>query len=280
MSGNDDQRVFWSDTVGQIWIDQRAATDALFSAVLDGLLTRAQLETGHSVLDIGCGAGTSTFAAADIVGNTGHVTGIDISAPLLSAAHAGALARTNVGLLEADAQDHFFAQDSADVIISRFGVMFFDDTAAAFRNIATALRREGRMCFATWGAIAENPFFTLPAQVARDLLGQMPRPDPDGPGPFSLRDPERVKTVLANAGLEGEVEVVTMTLPFDGDAQTMAQSMCFIGPAKNALTHFKADATARAQLKDALTDALAQYATPDGLRIPAQINYIFARKPS
>lgn len=280
MSGNEDQRVFWSDTVGQIWIEQRAATDALFAPVLDGILDRAQLEPGHSVLDIGCGSGASTFAVADIVGETGHVTGIDISAPLLKTAQAGAMGYTNIGLLEADAEDHFFVQNSADAIISRFGVMFFTDTAAAFRNIATSLRSEGRMCFATWGGIGENPFFTLPAQIARDHLGKTPRADPDGPGPFALRDAERVKTILGAAGLEGEVESVQMTLPFRGAAETLAENMCFIGPANNALTHFNADATARASLKDALTVALEQYAKGDGLRIPAEINYITARKPS
>ncbi|MEP3677161.1 methyltransferase domain-containing protein [Sulfitobacter sp.] len=280
MSGNDDQRRFWSDTVGQIWIDQSAATDALFAPILNGLIERAELAAGHSVLDIGCGAGASTFAVADMIGATGHVTGIDISDVLLGAAQERAAGYTNVGLLMADAQDNHFVPDSADVIISRFGVMFFSDTAAAFANIASALRKDGRIYFATWGAVGQNPFFTLPAQVARAQLGEMPKPDPDGPGPFALRDPEFIKTILDQAGLEGEVETVDITLPFDGDAISLAENMCFIGPAQTALAHFEADDTTRGQLKAALAEALSQYATADGLGIPAQINYITARKPS
>lgn len=280
MSDNSDQRLFWSDTVGQIWIDQRVAMDGLFQSVLDGVLERAHLESGHSVLDIGCGAGASTFAAARIVGETGHVTGIDISSTLLGAAQDEAAGHTNVGLLEADAQVHPFVPSSADAIISRFGVMFFDDTAAAFRNIATALRDDGHMSFAAWGAIADNPFFTLPARVARAHMGQTPRTAPDDPGPFALRDPDRVGAILEAAGLEGEVEVADLMLRYDGTPQALAENMCFIGPAHSALVHFNADGEARAALKSALADALSDYTAEDGLSIPAQINYITACKRS
>lgn len=278
MTGNADQRALWSDSAGPIWVDQREAMDATLAGVLDRTLARANLKSGHRVLDIGCGAGTSTLAVAQIVGKTGYVTGIDISKPLLKAAQDRALA--NTAFLDADAQSHQFAPESADVILSRFGVMFFEDSVAAFSNMAGALRQDGLISFSAWGAIAENPYFTLPAQIARQVLGPIPKSDPDGPGPFAFRNPENVARILQAAGLEPEIEVNNEPLVTPHSAEDLAQTMCHIGPANLALRHYEANAADHTRLMQALTQALKTYETDDGVSIPAQINYVSARIPS
>ena len=280
MSGNRDQRAFWSDEAGPLWVAQRAALDIALASVLGGTLARAALEPGHSVLDIGCGAGASTLAAAHAVGATGHVTGIDISSTLLDAARAQASCLTNIAFLEADAQTHPFAPESADVILSRFGVMFFDDSVAAFKNIATALRANGRFVFSAWGAIADNPFFTLPAQVARQMLGPVPKSDPDGPGPFALRDGARISHILQDAGLRAHIETVQVPLTMPQGAAAMAEIMCHIGPANKALGHYGADDGQQRNLKEGLTQALAPFEHDSGITLPASINYVTACKPS
>lgn len=278
MSGNEGQRDFWTDDAGPIWVDQRAGMDAILACVLENTLARAALQTGQSVLDIGCGAGTSTLAVADAIGETGHVTGIDISTTLLGAAQDRGLGRKNIGFLEGDAQSHPFAVRSADAIVSRFGVMFFDDSVAAFTNMATALRDDGVISFSAWGAIGDNPFFTLPAQVSRQILGPVPKSDPDGPGPFAFRDPKRIEGILRSAGLSPQIEVADEKLQSEQDAQAIAQTMCQIGPAHMALTHYEADDAQKAVLIEALIDALSGYETEGGITIPAQINYVTARK--
>lgn len=280
MSDNTEQRDFWNEDAGPIWVDQRETMDAMFDPILHRTLTQAELREGHSVLDIGCGAGTSTLAIADQIGETGHVTGIDISATLLEAAQTRSLGRTNVGLLDADAQTHPFVPQSADAIISRFGVMFFDNSQAAFENMAAALRADGIISFSAWNAIADNPFFTLPAQIARQILGPVPKSDPDAPGPFAFRDPEYLEVMLKSAGLNANIDVVDEALVCSEGPRALAKTMCLIGPAQLAITHHGADQKAQGILLDALTEALSIYETDIGLSIPARINYVTARKAS
>ena len=277
---NTDQQAFWTDQAGPIWVAQMAAMDTKLSPVLDALLARANLSPGAQVLDIGCGAGTSTLAAARAVGETGAARGFDISEPLLAQAKARATGQPNVSFTIGDAQDCDFPPATFDVMISRFGVMFFEDTTAAFANIARALKPGGRLIFATWGAISENPYFTMPAGVAKAQIGAVPKSDPDAPGPFAMRDTARVTSMLHDAGLIAiTAEAVPLILTPPGDAAAVAQLLCEIGPAHGALTYFNASAADRDRLITALTSALAPFETPQGIRIPALINFFSAQKP-
>ncbi|MGB5864654.1 MAG: class I SAM-dependent methyltransferase [Sulfitobacter sp.] len=280
MSVNDEQREFWDTKVGAIWVEQQQVMDALFSKILDETLNRAELAEGHSVLDIGCGAGTSTFAIADSIGGTGHVTGLDISPTLLVAAQKGIVNQTNISFLDADVQEHPLVVDSADRVISRFGVMFFEDSVAAFRNMAEALREDGLISFSAWGAIEDNPFFTLPAKVARDVLGPIPKTDPDGPGPFAFRDVTRVEGILRDAGLEPQVEVLEIPLHLKGGTDMLVDVLCKIGPAQSALAYHDADKEATRRLVDALAQAFEEYEHGDEITIPSSINFVTARKAS
>lgn len=275
---NTGQRDFWTDEAGPIWVDQRAAMDALLAPILDSTLARADLQLGQSVLDIGCGAGTSTLAIAEQIGETGHVTGIDISRTLLDEALTRALGKSNVAFLDADAQTHSLATGSADRIVSRFGVMFFGDSQAAFKNMSHALRDDGIISFSAWGAIADNPFFTLPAQIARQILGPVPKSDPDAPGPFAFRDLEVINNLLSSAGLSVEIDTVQEPLLWAETPRDLARTMCMIGPAHMAINYHHADGAMKETLLDALSDALSIYASETGLTIPAQINYVTARK--
>ena len=275
---NDDQREFWSDQAGPTWVARQRAMDAQLAPVLDALLTRADLRPGMHVLDIGCGAGQSTLRAAD---RTGSALGVDISSSLLDAARRQAGDVEGVRFLLADAQDHDFDADAFDAMISRFGTMFFGDFAAAFTNIARALKPGARIAFATWGQIAENPYFTLPAGIAKTHIGAVPKSDPDEPGPFALRDVARVSRILDAAGFVDETaEQVPLELTPPGTRSEVATLMCDIGPAQRALSHFEADPEQRQMLEAAIADALVPYETDTGIRLPALINFFTAQKPA
>ncbi len=276
---NADQEEFWTDRAGPVWVAQMDAMDATLAPVLDAVLTRAALQPGERVLDIGCGAGTSTIIAAKAVGAGGHVLGLDISRTLLDTAQTRAQNLPQVDFGLADAQTHGFAEGDFDVLISRFGVMFFEDPTAAFANMARALRAQGRVIFATWGPIPDNPFFTMPAAVAKGVLPPIPRSDPDAPGPFSMRDAALLRRIMADAGLvDIRVEAVPVVLSPEGDARDVAALMCEIGPAQAALAHHDADASTRDRMIDALEEGLEAFVTSDGLRIPALLNLGMARK--
>ena len=278
---NAEQQDFWTDEAGPIWVAQMDAMDAQLGPVLDGVLARAKLQTGERVLDIGCGAGTSTIEAACLVGTAGHALGVDISKTLLGVANARATEVPQVGFALGDAQSYAFEQQGFDCLISRFGVMFFEDPVAAFANMAQALRPAGRMVFAAWGAIPDNPFFTLPAMVSKAVLGAVPKVDPDAPGPFAFREAARVVSILQAAGLQDIlVEETMLDLVPEGDPVTVAKLMCEIGPAHRALAYFDANTAQRNRLIEALADAVKVFDTPEGIRIPAAINFVTAIKPA
>ncbi len=279
MSDNADQRQFWTDEAGPKWVTYQAQMDRLLQPVLDGVLERADLVPGQWVLDIGCGTGASTIQAAEAVGRRGRVTGIDISPTLLEMARRRAANPNRVSFIEADAADHDFGPGGFDRLLSRFGLMFFTDPSAAFANMASGLTATARVSFAAWGEIPANPYFTLAAQAARDVLGPMPKSDPDAPGPFAFRDPDRIETVLKEGGFRHTViEVADIFLTPEGRLEQFADQSLAIGPAEAAMRHFDAGDDERYAIHERLQELFAHFMTPDGLRIPARINFATAQK--
>ncbi|MEO0743725.1 MAG: class I SAM-dependent methyltransferase [Pseudomonadota bacterium] len=277
---NLDQQAFWTDSAGPTWVALQDEMDTLLTPVLTEVMARSALQPGERVLDVGCGTGQSVAQIADAVGPTGHVTGLDISQTMLQRAHDRLGFRPHVSLTMADAQTHDFAQPF-DVILSRFGVMFFDDTRAAFANLWRALAPGGRMVLAAWGPAPQNPWFMEPAAAARHVLGPMPRVDRTLPGPFAFEDADRVLTLAEAAGIpDMTVDTVPMSLTPRGGLADAAELCCHIGPANSALQYHEAEAEAKAALKDAITAQFAKFDGPDGLRIPALIHMFEARKPT
>ena len=278
-SDNSDQVEFWSASAGQRWAARQAELDILMQPVLDGVLARAELAPGLKVLDIGCGAGAGCLAAAEAVGDAGAVLGVDVSAPLLDLARQRAAALPRVAFHHGDATT-LALSPPYDRLISRFGVMFFADPVLSFTRMAAQLSPGAKLSFAAWGQIPENPFFTLPARAARATIGAMPKSDPDGPGPFAFRDPERVVSILAEAGfVDIACKVTRLDLTPAGTVDDLAQQMCDIGPASGAINHFEAGPAQVAELRQTIAEALRPYAKDGPLRLPAEINFVTATKP-
>ncbi|WP_415254603.1 class I SAM-dependent methyltransferase [Sulfitobacter sp.] len=273
---NHEQEEFWTNNAGPTWVAYEGPLDAFLAPVLDGVIARAGLQTGQSVLDIGCGTGGSAVQAGHAVGPDGTVLAVDISATMVARARerTAPMPWTNVAL--SDAADSPFEAAHFDHVISRFGVMFFADTQAAFENICRAMKPGATLSLATWGQIPANPWFTLPAQIAKAELGAPPKSDSDAPGPFALRDLAKTCAMLDRAGftdIDGAAQNMQLTLP-GGAAEIAALSM-HVGPAAGTIKHFDADLPAQARIQATMTDAFAQF---DGHTIPAEINFFTARK--
>lgn len=271
------QEQFWDRDAGPTWVRNMRAMDICLAPVLSLVMDKAALCAGEDVLDIGCGAGTSSSAAAKAVGPAGSVLGADISKTLLTEARNRAVG-PNTRFVDADAQTYGFANAGFNAVISRFGVMFFDDPVAAFRNMAAALRPHGRIVFAAWGAIPANPYFMLPARVAKAYLGPTPKSDPDAPGPFAFRDPDKVCKMLADAGfVHPRCDVVTTTLTPPGGAAGFAELALQIGPAPGALSYFHATQAQHDTLKAKIADAAQALVKAGDMHLPAEINVFSAQ---
>lgn len=274
---NTDQAAFWTTDAGHLWVQEQAKLDVLFQPVLDGVLERAGIKAGQSVLDIGCGTGDSTLRAAQLVGPNGTAMGVDISPTMLAQAEMRAATMPHIGFRLADASTHVFDKESFNHLISRFGVMFFADPEAAFATMRAAMKPGARVTFATWGAIASNPWFTIPAQAAKAHLGAPPKIDPDAPGPFAFRDPERVAKILSAAGYtQTEVDVAQLCLTPPGSIADVAQMATNIGPASRTVAHFGGNDTDLAAIARRVEAEIAGFATPSGVHIPAEINFFQA----
>lgn len=273
-SANRDQADFWT-VQGETWVRFEEGLDQIHETPLRRLIECAAPATGERVLDIGCGAGTSALAFASAVGGKGHVTGLDISAPLLGRAEERRveIGLENVRFLLADAQTHCFERGTTDLAISRFGVMFFDDPPAAFRNIATCLRSGGRIVFVSWAPSARNPWFDLPRAIAVAELGPAAPADPTAPGPFAFAGTEHVLGILEGSGLTAcWARTEEIELEFAGTPEAAASIACGVGAATRIIRQYQPDAAAIARIERRVTEAFQPFDVAGRLRIPALVN--------
>jgi SAM-dependent methyltransferase len=267
----------WSGDLGRTWSREGAALDALQAGVTAELIRRAGISPGQAVLDIGCGAGTSTRAAAAAAAPGGRALGIDAAPHMVEAARAAG--GEGVGYVVGDAQDHPFEPGAFDRAISQFGVMFFADTVAAFANLRRAVRPGGRCVFAAWGSADDNPWFDIPRAAAVAELGDAPG-DPDAPGPTRFRDGPRTAALLRQAGWgEAAAEAVRLDLRPAGGIAGVAALATRVGPAARLLRVKEADEAARARVAARIAGALAPWDGPGGLRIPAVVNFLSGTAP-
>lgn len=193
------ERKRWNDDNWvKVWPKREALTDEVTPFLLDALA----LQPGERVLDVGCGGGKTTIAAAHAVGPPGHAVGADISVPLLELARqrAADAHATNATFIVADMQLDTIEGAPLDVAMSQFGVMFFDESVKAFTNIRAHLAPGGRIAFACWQTMDRNPWFFGSALGA--ILGPPPAPEPgkNPTGPFALGDPDYTRGILEAAG--------------------------------------------------------------------------------
>ena len=197
---NADQAAYWNGPAGQRWIERQETQDVVLAPASAVLFERARVAEGNRVIDVGCGCGETTIALAKRVGPKGHVIGIDISAPMLVRARERADTGLPLNFILADATVHPFEPGRADVVTSRFGVMFFADPVISFVNIRKALRPGGRLVFACWQEPRSNPWMMLPLQAAYKHVPRLPEVSPEDPGPFSFAREDRVRRILSAAG--------------------------------------------------------------------------------
>jgi len=276
---NAEQIEYWNGKVGETWARMQDRMDAALTPVTAALLSLAAPQPGEHVLDIGCGTGETTLALAAAVGDTGTALGVDISEPML------ARARERATELLSDAEfrnadvANFAEDDGFDLIVSRFGVMFFTDPVAAFANVRRLAAADARLVFACWQPAADNLWATLPLDVLADLLPAADPADPHAPGPFAFADPDHVAGILAAAGWH---DPAFHALPFRmvtgaGD-DPIAEAVKFslrIGPAARAVRDAGPEVDAEARVR--LAAALAAHLADGSVGLPGAVWLVSAR---
>jgi SAM-dependent methyltransferase len=274
---NAEQIEYWNGKVGDIWVQMQERMDQALTPVTAALLAAANPQAGEMVLDIGCGAGETTLAVDAVVGEGGHAIGLDISEPLLAhARHRAEALLSEVEFIAADAS--VWAEEAGfDLILSRFGVMFFADPQTAFAHLHGLAAPGGRLVFACWQPAARNLWATLPLSALAKLLPPQPPADPHAPGPFAFADAARVATMLEAAGWQ---DLAFHSLPFtmlvgSGD-DPVADAVSFnlkIGPAARVVREAGIGDAARPMLAAALQPYLA-----DGrVELPGAVWLVTAR---
>jgi SAM-dependent methyltransferase len=220
------------------------------------------------VIDVGCGCGATTLELARAVGASGQVVGLDLSEPMLALARERLRGFANTSFMSGDAASVPLGDINAALMVSRFGVMFFGDPEAAFANLRTGLAPGGRLRFACWRSIGENPWLQIPLQAVYEHVPRPPKPDPDAPGPFAFADMDRVTRILMQAGFTTpsftplEIE---MDLAAGGTLEDAVRQSSDMGPARRALEEQSEEI--RTAAVESIRKALAPFETPDGVRL-------------
>lgn len=193
----------WAGERAQAWAAKADRLEAQIEPVSGLLFAAAGVGRGERVLDVGCGRGATTRQAAEAAGPDGEVVGLDVAANLIE--EAGRLADADLGIrwLVADAQRAELPPAHFDVVLSRFGVMFFDDPEAAFANLLAATAPGGRLCVAVWQTRDRSEILQRPLDVALEAAARhdhkLEFPPPDF-GPCAFGDPETTTGFLTRAG--------------------------------------------------------------------------------
>ena len=271
-SFNEDQRTRWNGSDGEYWTRQQDRLDRTLAPVTGPLLAFAAPRSGSIVMDVGCGCGATTIELAYAVGPSGRVVAIDLSVPMLALAAERLRKFANGSCLLGDAAELPLRDLGAELIVSRFGVMFFGDPVAAFANLRTGLAAGGRLRFACWRPIDENPWLQIPLHAVYEHAPRLPKPNPEEPGPFAFADAARVTRILMAAGFT-EPSFTPLDIQMDiaagGTLEDAVAQSSAMGPAKRALADQPDDI--RAAAIESIRRVLTPYASAAGVKLPGAV---------
>ncbi len=270
MGINEAQKEQWNGAESDHWVLHADRYDAQLVPFADALFGQLELSDRDAVLDIGCGCGFTTLAASH---QAARAVGVDLSDPMLEVARTrmDKAGITNAEFLAADAQTYDFGSQKFTAVISRFGVMFFDDQVAAFSNLHGVLVPAGRLSFVCWQPLAANEWLLVPGLAATKYVSLPDLGDGTGPGMFALSDDERVREILSAAGFSDVVVqpfITTITLGGGGDVEETLTFLLGTGIARALLADASPEVVGPAI--DAVRQSLSEHFEPGvGVRLGA-----------
>ena len=276
---NDEQFEFWNEGIGKKWVEEDDSMNERLSILTKELFLRSKINRDDKILDIGCGGGQTTFEASEMVGENGYVIGADISKILLDLAKSKYANTKNLEFKYCDVQNYEFRENSFNKVISRFGVMFFENPIEAFKNIYNSIQEGGSLNFVCWTNVMENEFFTDPTNI---IIKHINKEFPEitrAPGPLAFSEADYVKEILASSKFKNvKVEKVYSSISTNDSAKKDGDLLLKLGLGGRLLADANLSKKELSVIRDEMIE-ISQKRQKNGIiTYKACLNYVSATK--
>lgn len=183
----------------------------------------AEIQSGQAVLDVACGTGVVAIEAANRAGSASKVTGLDPNPQMLEVARRK---DNRISWVEGKAENLEFMDGSYDVVVSQFGLMFFDDKPAGLKEMMRVLKPGGKLTVAVWDSIENATGYAALMEPLKRLFGDTVTQAYSAP--YVLGDEEKLRSLCNKAGIK-DAEIIKKSLPvsFESvEALVYAERMC------------------------------------------------------
>ena len=276
---NDEQFEFWNEGIGQWWVDEDESMNERLSILTEELFLKSNIKKDDKVLDIGCGGGQTTFEVSEMVGENGYVLGADISKILLDLAKSKYASTKNLEFKYCDVQNYKFRENSFNKVISRFGVMFFENPIEAFKNIYNAIQEGGSLNFVCWTNVMENEFFTDPTNI---IIRHLNKDFPEitrSPGPLAFSEEKYINEILSNSGFKNiKVEKVYSLITTNDSPEKNGELLLNIGLGGRLLADANLSKKELSVIRDEMVEISQKRQKNGKITYKACLNYVSATK--
>ena len=276
---NDEQFEFWNEGIGRKWVEEDDSMNERLSILTKELFLRSNIKRDDKILDIGCGGGQTTFDASEMVGENGYVVGADISKILLDLAESKYANTKNLEFKYCDVQNYEFKENSFSKVISRFGVMFFENPIEAFKNIYNSIQEGGSLNFVCWTNVMENEFFTDPTNIIIKHINKEFPEITKAPGPLAFSEEDYVKEILMSSKFKNvKIEKVYSSISTNDSAEKDGALLLKLGLGGRLLADANLSKKELSIIRDEMVE-ISQKRQKDGkITYKACLNYVSATK--
>ena len=276
---NDEQYEYWNKGIGQKWVKEDNSLNERFAILTKEFFSRANINKNEKVLDIGCGGGITSFEASKLVGKDGYVLGADISEILLDLAKKNYSNIENLEFKYCDVQNYKFKKNIFSKVISRFGVMFFENPIVAFKNIYNSIEDGGSLHFVCWTNVLENEFFTAAANIIIKHLNKEFPQVTRAPGPFAFSEKKYVKQILNASGFKNiKVDKIYTSISTYDDSKKDGELLFNIGLAGRLLAEENLSEEELSKIKNKIIEMTQKRQIDGKINYKACLNFVSATK--
>lgn len=280
MSSSGNETLAAWETSSQYWNKHQALIETMYAPLSRALIDDAHIVSGQAVLDVGGGSGEPSLTIAPVVGAGGSVTYTDPAAGMVKSARAEAERKGlgNIQFYQCPAEQLPFTDNSFDAAVSRLSAMFFPDMLAGLRETIRVVKPGGPVSFLVWGVKEVNPFFSAVSTVL-DRFVPAEAEEEDAPAAFRFATPGKLAVLLREAGA---TSVTERTLSFMIEAPITVEQFWELRTEmsdtfRSKLNRLVPDQVAA--IKYTVQKAVASYFKTGGMRFPATVLIVTAKKP-